>query len=121
MARKVLQDTLKKYGPTHVAVNGKEAVAAACGAMAAGEPYNLICLDIMMPEMDGQQALRQIRTMEEAGGVTSSKGAKIIMTTCLGDAKNAFASFKNLCDAYLVKPIDISKLEDELRKLMLVG
>ena len=118
--RMFLQEVLKSYGSTHIAVNGKEAVAAVRAAMSSGEPYNLICLDIMMPEMDGQQALREIRALEEAEGTMSSRGAKIIMTTALGDLKNVFASFNSLCDAYVTKPIDRAKLLDELRKLELI-
>ncbi len=118
--RMFLQEVLKSYGSTHIAVNGKEAVAAVRAAMSSGEPYNLICLDIMMPEMDGQQALREIRALEEAEGTMSSRGAKIIMTTALGDPKNVFASFNSLCDAYVTKPIDRAKLLDELRKLELI-
>ena len=53
-SRLYLQELLKGYGPTHIAVNGKEAIEATHLALEAGEPYNLICLDIMMPEMDGQ-------------------------------------------------------------------
>jgi two-component system chemotaxis response regulator CheY len=42
------------------------------------------------------------------------------MTTALGDLKNVFASFKSLCDGYVVKPLDRTKLLDELRKLELI-
>ena len=119
-SRNLLQETLKAYGPTYIAVSGKEAVVAVRAAMAAGEPYSLICMDIMMPEMDGQEAVKQIRVLEEAEGIISSKGAKIIMTTALGDLKNVFASFNSLCDGYVVKPLDRTKLLDELRKLELI-
>jgi len=119
-SRIVLQEILKAYGPTYIAVNGKEAVVAVRAAMSAGEPYSLICMDIMMPEMDGQQAIKQIRAAEEAEGIISTEGAKIIMTTALGDLKNVFASFKSLCDGYVVKPLDRTKLLDELRKLELI-
>ena len=73
-----------------------------------------------MPEMDGQYALKLIRQSEEAKGILSSDGAKIIMTTALGSldhVKNAYAS---LCDGYLVKPLYKAKLEEELRKLGLL-
>jgi two-component system chemotaxis response regulator CheY len=44
----------------------------------------------MMPEMDGQQALKAIRALEEARGLLSTAGgAKIVMTTALNDMKNA--------------------------------
>jgi two-component system, chemotaxis family, chemotaxis protein CheY len=118
--RLLLQEILKNYGPLHVAVNGKEAIEAVRIALAANEPYNLICLDIMMPEMDGQQALREIRALEEARGILSTNGAKILMTTALGDPHNVVNAFKGLCDAYLVKPVDGKDLVAQLRKLGLV-
>ena len=120
MSRKLLQEMLKPYGSTHIAVDGQEAVDAVRVAVVEGNPYNLICLDILMPGMDGQQALKQIRAMEEMDGKNSSKGAKIIMITTLGDPKSVMASFKSLCDGYVVKPIDIAKLLSELRKLKLI-
>ncbi len=118
--RLLLQELLKGYGPSHVAVNGKEAVEAVRIALEANEPYDLICLDIMMPEMDGQTALREIRAAEEARGIISSKGAKIVMTTALSDMKSLSSAFGSLCDAYLVKPIEKAKLLSELRKLALI-
>jgi len=120
-SRLLLQELLKGYGPSHVAVNGKEAVEATRLALEAGEPYDLICLDIMMPEMDGQQALREIRAQEEARGIISSNGAKIVMTTALGDLKNVSAAYSGLCDGYLTKPIQKAKLLEELRKLGLMS
>lgn len=119
-SRLLLQELLKSYGPTHIAVNGKEAVEAVRLAMAAGEPYDLLCLDIMMPEMDGQAALKHIRALEEAQGIWSTYGAKIVMTTALCDMKNVTAAFSGLADAYQTKPIEKSKLLDALRQLKLI-
>jgi two-component system chemotaxis response regulator CheY len=119
-SRLYLQEILKKYGPTHAAINGKEAVEAVRAALEAGEPYDLICLDIMMPEMDGQTALNEIRRVEEAKGIASIHGAKVIMTTALDDSKNILASFKGQCDVYLTKPVDKAKLLGYLQKFGLV-
>ncbi len=116
-SRVILQEFLKTYGTPHVAVNGKEAVEAARKAGEAGEPYDLICLDIMMPEMDGQHALKAIRADEEARGVLSSNGAKIVMTTALDDFRNVTDAYGALCDGYLVKPIAKDRLLEELKKL----
>ncbi len=118
--RLLLHEILKSYGPSHIAVNGKEAVEAIRLALEAGEPYDMICLDIMMPEMDGQEALRQIRRQEETRGILSSNGAKIVMTTAQDDSHNVIAAYRSLCDAYLTKPIEKTKLLDELRKLRLI-
>jgi two-component system, chemotaxis family, chemotaxis protein CheY len=120
-SRLLLQSILKKWGEVHIAVNGKEAVEAAQSAINGGLPYELICLDIMMPEMDGQAALRAIRKAEEDHGIMSSQGAKIIMTTALSDMKNVHNAYHGLCDGYLVKPIEKSKLIENLKAFKLVS
>lgn len=119
-SRLLLQELLKSYGPTHLAVNGREAVEAFRHALQAQQPYSLICLDIMMPEMDGQTALREIRQLEEANSIFSTDGAKVIMTTALDHPKDVIAAFSGLCDAYLVKPIDKAKLLEHLRAMHLI-
>ena len=121
VSRVLLQELLKGYGPSHIAVNGKEAIDAVRMALEAGEPYALICLDIMMPEMDGQAALREIRAMEEARGINSSRGAKVLMTTALDDPRNVVGAYRGLCDGYLVKPIEKVKLIEELRRLKFIS
>ena len=87
----------------------------------SGAAYDLICMDIMMPEMDGQAAVLKIREMEESAGVMSTTGAKIIMITALDDVKNVVKSFKALCDAYIFKPVDTAKLLEQLKSLALVA
>ena len=145
ISRLLLQEILKTYGPAHIAINGREAVEAARMAIEAGEPYDLICMDIMMPEMDGQEALKQIRSLEEEKGNFSrhhdihrsivsmnnglneiknllhSERTKIIMITVLDDEKNINTAVNGLCDSYLVKPIDRFKLLEVLQKLKLVA
>lgn len=121
MNRLLLQELLKPYGEVHIAVNGKEAVEAVRVAMQANRPYDLVCLDIMMPEMDGQTALHAIRRMEESKGITSTYGAKIVMTTAVDDQQNIISAFRSLCDGYLVKPIDRTKLLDQLKTLGLLA
>src|ERR1022692_2902118 len=86
-SRLVLQTFLSLYGECHVAVNGWEAVDAFRAALEGGQPYDLICMDIMMPEMDGRDAVKQVRALEEAHGVLSASAAKIIMTTAVEDIK----------------------------------
>ena len=115
--RFLMQELLKPHGPVHIAVNGREAVEAVGMALSAGEPYDLVLLDIMMPEMDGQEALRKVRALEEGRGIFSSKGAKIVMTTALDGLSQVSAAFSGLCDGYIVKPIEKAALFEELRKL----
>ncbi len=119
-SRLLMQELLKGFGMAHVVVDGEEAIKAVSSALETGQHYNLICLDIMMPGMDGHQALKKIRELEEGKGIFSSDGAKIIMTTALDDMQNKINAFSSLCDAYLTKPIHKEQLMAELRKLNLI-
>src|ERR1035438_5296606 len=120
-SRLLLQQLLKNYGPCHIAVNGKEAVEAVRLALEGEEYYDLICMDIMMPEMDGQQALKEIRALEEARGFISPDGAKIMMTSALADSDSVLEAIKGQCNYFLAKPIVKAKLLEALRKLVLIG
>jgi len=115
----ILQKYLESYGAADIVVNGKQAVDITTAALAGGSPYDLIFLDIMMPEMDGQEALWQIRAQEEAWGVIPKNRAMIVMTTALDDSRNVRHAF-SLCDAYLIKPIQNAKLIETLRSLKLI-
>jgi two-component system, chemotaxis family, chemotaxis protein CheY len=119
-SRLLLQTFLSNYGECHIAVNGKEAVEIFRYGLERGQRYDLVCMDIMMPEMDGRQAVRHIRALEEEHGITSTSGAKIIMTTAVDDVKEVIRCFHELCDSYLVKPIDLAKLLDRLRAYQLL-
>jgi two-component system chemotaxis response regulator CheY len=114
-SRLLLQTFLSRYGECHIAVNGKEAVEAFRIAIEAGQSYDLICMDILMPVMDGREAVRQIRVMEEARGIRSTYGTRIFMTTTVEEVKEVVLCFKELCDAYLMKPIDLGQLLSQMR------
>jgi len=120
LSRQVLCKFLSSYGDCDIAVNGREALDAFKIAIDGGEKYDLICLDVMMPEMDGHEALKAIREFEAQKNITGLQCVKIIMTTALGDSKNILKAFKEQCESYLVKPITQEKLHLELKKLGLV-
>lgn len=120
-SRLLLKKMLEPFGTCDAVVNGKEAVDACHAAREAGAPYGLVCLDIMMPEMDGQTALKAIRAEEEAHALPPSKAAKIVMTTALRDLDNVTHAYRELCDGYLVKPILREKLVGMLKELDLLA
>jgi len=120
-SRYLLQSFLAPYGECHSALNGREAVDAFRLARESGSRFDLICMDIMMPEMDGQEALGQIRALEESAGTPPGAGVKIIMVTAVPDIKVMAASFKLGCDAYLRKPVDTGELMRYLKSFGLVS
>ena len=116
-SRKLMQIYLSELGECDVAVNGKEAVEAVSEALNDKKPYDLICLDIMMPEMDGIEALEEIRKIEKENGIEGLCGVKVIMTTAKGRPEDILGAFKTGCEAYLVKPIKKAALNAEIEKL----
>ncbi len=119
-SRKFMMRFLEKYGECDVTVDGMEAVEAFKMALEAKEGYDLVCLDIMMPVLDGYQALSQIREIEKEYGVPEKERVKIIMTTALNEKRNVTKAFELGCTAYAGKPIDQDKFENVLRKLELI-
>lgn len=121
VSRLVLQKMLNPYGICDAAVNGKEAVEAFLLAIEDDEPYDLICLDVMMPEMDGKEALKIIREKEVEFNVSPKDETKIIMTTALDTPKDVMDAFnEGGCTSYLVKPISKIKIIQTIKELRLV-
>jgi two-component system, chemotaxis family, chemotaxis protein CheY len=119
-ARRLLQILLSEYGLCLVATNGREAVEAFKQALDEDDPYDFICLDIMMPEMDGHQTLKAIRQIEAEHGIQGLDGVKVVMTTALKDPDNVFGAFREGCEAYLVKPVKKVKLIEVMDQLGLM-
>ncbi len=117
ISRRLLCRYLESHGECDVAVNGNEAVAAFKQLLLAGGHYDLICLDIMMPGMDGQETLKRIREIEKEHDVPTDRVVHIIMTTALEDHENVMSAFSNACDGYVVKPIEKRKFLDTLQEI----
>ena len=120
VTRKFMVNFLSKYGECDVTVDGMEAVDAFMMALEDEEPYDLICLDIMMPVMDGYQALVAIRKLEKEKNIPEDKAVKVIMTTALNEERNVKMAFELGCTIYSGKPINQDRFEQALNKLNLI-
>ena len=116
-SRKLMLAYLTPLGDCDVAANGLEAWEAFLDAADEGNPYQLICLDIMMPEMDGQVVLQKIREEEDKRALGRHKRAKILMVTALDEMKVIMSSFHSLCDGYIMKPLEKGQLLDKVREI----
>ena len=120
VTRKFMTNFLSKYGDCDVTVDGMEAVDAFMMAMDEDDPYDLVCLDIMMPVMDGYQALIGKKKKKKERGIPQDKAVKVIMATALNEEKNVKMAFDLGCTIYSGKPINQDRFEQALKKLGLI-
>lgn len=117
VCRELLKDFLSPYADCDLAYDGAEAVDAVRLAIEDGDPYDLICLDIMMPRMTGHEVLRMVRQIEEQHGIAGSAGVKVIMTTALRESKHCVQAFREGCESYATKPIHEADLLEKMREV----
>lgn len=115
-SRRLMQMMLQSYGPCDVVVDGREAIDAFTLAWEENNPYDVIMLDIMMPDVDGHEALKEIRAAEKEMGILSQNEVKVIMTTALEDPHNVVAAYyQGGANGYVVKPVDRERVVEALR------
>lgn len=119
-SRRFLSKFLTQYGEVDQVVDGLEALDAYLMAIKEKTPYDLICLDIMMPKVDGVKVLKAIRDFEIKQGLVSEQRVKVIMTTALAETDYVNQAFEIGCEAYAAKPIDTNKMLEVIKKLGLI-
>lgn len=121
LSRRILKELLSPECDCDIAVNGQEAIDSFMLAHESKCPYDAIFLDIMMPIVDGLEALQCIRTLERKMEIPHHLAVKVIMTTALDDPHTVISSFNDCqADAFIVKPLSRHKLVKELRNLKLI-
>ena len=115
VCQKVLVKFLEDLGMIDTALDGAEAWNKYRKAIEEQAPFDLICLDIMMPHMSGKELLTKIREHELT--VPKFPPAKILMTTALNDTETIVSSFQSGCEAYITKPIERAHLSEELGRI----
>lgn len=120
VSRKFLSKFMSRFGETDLVVDGLEALDAYLLSLKDNKPYDLICLDIMMPKVDGVRVLKAIRDYETQKGALPEKRVKVIMITALAETEFVQQSFQIGCEAYAAKPVDTAKLLEVMRKLELI-
>ena len=113
VTRKFMVGLLSKYGECDVTVDGMEAVDAFMMALEDGEPYDLVCLDIMMPVMDGYEATAVIRGLER-----EDADIPIIAMTADAFSEDIQRCLECGMDDHLAKPIDVQAVASKLKKYL---
>lgn len=113
--RLVLQRALETFGTVDAATNATEGLAAFNFALQQGRPYQLVCLDIDMPDASGLDVLKEMRHQEVERQVPDELRARVLMTSGHSEADQVRTAFFNRSDGFLVKPIDFEKLKAKLK------
>lgn len=105
--RMMLKDILSK--------NGFEVCGEAPNGLKAVELYNaekpdIVTMDITMPEMDGIQAVKQIRSTDP--------GAKIIMCSAMGQQAMVMEAIKSGARDFIVKPFQPERVLEAIKKVL---
>ena len=121
LSRTYLEDFLRGYGQCDTAAAGMETLDLYLESLKNGTPYDMMCLDIMMPKVDGLMVLRLIREIENRRHLSAEQQAKIIMMTAIADMEHVDRAFELGCDAYASKPIEIDKVQEVMEDLGLIS
>lgn len=96
------------------AENGEAAVARVEEALAADAYFDLICMDISMPGMDGHETMKQIRALE---ATRADSRAIVFMVTGSSSPDDMFdALVHGECDDYITKPLMLQNFLNMLSK-----
>lgn len=115
-----LQKALSKYGDCDITIDGMETLEAYLLSLQEDMPYDLICLDIMIPKINGVKVLKSIRELERKKRIRRNKCVKVIVITALAETEFLTDSLNEGYDIYLEKPIDKKKIEEAMSKLGLL-
>lgn len=125
ISRTVLDAFLSGHGDCDMAKDGLEAVFAFAESCRSDppRPYDLVCMDIVMPAMDGIQASKKIREIERARGVEGTAlETSIVITSEVRDPATVIrACYECGANYYFLKPLDFGQMERQMRKLGLIA
>jgi CheY-like chemotaxis protein len=97
-----------------ITTNGEEALESWLAAKSADTPYDLVLMDIQMPQLDGIETTKRIRA-REAG--QPGRQTPILALTANTLVEDRYACFEAGMDGFLIKPLDRDKLTDALAGL----
>jgi two-component system chemotaxis response regulator CheY len=119
VSRKKMMKILADFGQCEGVINGKAAISTVKTALEEWKLYDLITLDVSMPDISGTDVLTAIRNMETERGLEPQEKAKILMVTSHSDMDTVKACIGK-CDGYVIKPFNKEVLVEKMKKIRLL-
>jgi len=119
--RLLLNAILSRYATCDSVQNGAQALEACQKAMQNGQPYDLITLDLVLPDYDGLEVLRRVRALERERQVASRDAVRVLIVTGAREDPDAEHEFQPGCEAWLLKPLRERSLVEKLGELGLLS
>ena len=117
--RDMLEKFLSPSARCDLAEDGYAGIIAFEQAIDRDEPYDLVCLDLVMPNMDGWEALRRIRAIEQ--NRARIPFVKVLILTARDSSQNMRRFLaSSTSEGFLLKPFRKSELFDAIKSLGLV-
>jgi two-component system chemotaxis response regulator CheY len=119
VSRKKMMKIIKEFGSCEGVQNGKAALSLIKTALEEWKLYDLITLDVSMPDISGTEVLATIRELEAERGLDEEERAKILMVTSHSDAETVKACVGK-CDGYVIKPFSKEVIVGKMKKIGLI-
>ena len=114
--REQLTAILSPLAECHVAANGQEAVDKIRETQGKAKNFELVIMDVIMPEKDGLTAVKEIREFEKENGWSGNDTLTIIIATTIKDpSRILIAQYECGADAYIAKPFTEETVLQTLR------
>lgn len=121
VSRTKIKALLQPYGDCDAAPTGRIALELVKYAHQEGVPYTLVTMDILLPDIKGQEVVKIIRDWEAVNQVPGPERATILMVTALKDIRDVASSYYEGCEGYINKPVTAEKIRTALTEAGLVS
>ena len=119
-ARRLLQLYLAGYGSLVTVNNGIKAIGAFSQAVDTNERFDLVCMDYVMPGIDGIEAIKAIRSIEQEHGISQKDRVRIIMSSAVDQESDIMKAYANGCDSYMIRPDKKERFQKEIQSFGLL-
>ncbi len=117
ISRIKLERFLKSFGVCDMVDNGMAGLDLFKKAWDDWYPYDLITLDIEMPDVSGEEILMELRDLESNKKVPADKKVKIVMVTSHSDPDSVSNCISAGCNNFIIKPFNKESIKKIIKEL----